>query len=91
MQATSIKTKNAGNKFPWKKSAPGTENCECNNYSVKVDEVKFGCDVPRSMVHGLTNIAELLSDRFLAFSWKIYPVFHAKTMAYLRIRPDNLP
>ena len=79
MLATSIKTKTARNKFPWKESTPETENCDCSTYSVEVEGGKFGCGVPRSMAHGLTNIAELCSDRFFTFSWEIYPVFDTKT------------
>ena len=60
-------------------STPETEDCECKSYSVKVGEGKFGCCVPRSMTHELTNIAELFSDRFFTFIWDTHPVFDAKT------------
>ena len=55
------------------------EDCECNTYSVKVEGGKFGCDVQRSIAHGLTIIAELFSDRFFTFSFETYQVFDAKT------------
>ena len=83
MQATSIKTKAARNKLPRKESTPETEDCECKTYSVKVEEGKFGCGVPRSMAHGLINIAELFGVHFFTFSWEIYPVFDAKTLYFL--------
>ena len=46
----------ARNKFPKKESTPETQDCECKTYSIEVEEEKFGCGVPRSMAHGLTNI-----------------------------------
>ena len=40
------------------------EDCECKTYSVEVDGGKFGCGVPSSMAHGLTNIADSLVTVF---------------------------
>ena len=59
-----MKTKTTRNKFPWNESTPETEDCECKTYSVEVEGGKFGCGVPRSVAHRLTNIAELCSDHF---------------------------
>ena len=76
VQATSINTKIARNKFPRKESTPETEDSECKTYSVKVDGWKFGCDVPRFMAYGLRSIVELFTDRFFfMFSWEAYQVF----------------
>ena len=75
MQAPSIKTKAARNKFPRKESTPETEDCESNTYSVKVEGRKFGCCVPRFMAQGLTYIAELISARFSRLAGKFIKFF----------------
>ena len=76
-------TKAAGNQIPRKELVPEPEELECKNYSVEVGGEKFGFSVPRSRAHGLTNIAELVSDHFFTFSWDLHLVFETKNSNFI--------
>ena len=76
---TFIKTKVTRIKFPRKELTHEMENCERNTQSVIEEGGNFGCGVPCSIAHGLTNNAELFSDRFFTFSFETYQVFDAKS------------